>query len=159
MAANRPDMNFIGIEVHKPGVGHLLRLLGDQGIGNVRVIREDAVQVLRNHIKAHSLSGINLFFPDPWHKKRHHKRRIVQQDFLKLAADRLCPGGIFHAATDWQDYAEHMMHEFSNAGDLYENLAGTGNYLDRPEERPLTKFETRGQKLGHGVWDMKFIRC
>ncbi len=155
-ASRYPNKNFIGIEVHKPGVGHLLLKLQEQGSENVRVIRHDAIEVLQQQIATSSLAGINLFFPDPWHKKRHNKRRIVQADFLKLIASRLRPGGIFHTATDWEDYAQHMMRVLTAASDYFENCAGTGHYTPRPEDRPLTKFEQRGQKLGHGVWDLKF---
>lgn len=157
MAAAQPDNNYLGIEVHRPGVGNLIRLLGEQGLQNVRVICDDAVQVLKHRIADASLDRVQLFFPDPWHKKRHHKRRIVSPEFAALIAQKLKPGGIFHLATDWEDYAEQMMEVLSAAPD-YQNLAAKGEYSPRPEWRPLTKFEQRGQRLGHGVWDLLFQR-
>ena len=157
MAAMHPDNDYLGIEVHRPGVGTLLRLLGEQGIDNVRVICDDAVQVLRHHLPDASLDRVQLYFPDPWHKKRHHKRRIVTPAFTELVAQKLKPGGIFHLATDWQDYAEQML-AVMEAAPAYRNLAGPGEYSPRPDWRPLTKFERRGQRLGHGVWDLLFER-
>jgi tRNA (guanine-N7-)-methyltransferase len=158
MAAAAPDRNFIGIEVHRPGVGHLLMRIEELGLHNLRVMRKDAVAVLKHALPASSLDRVQLFFPDPWHKKRHHKRRILQPDFVALLARVLRPGGHFHAATDWQDYAEHMLAVLSAADTLFENTAGPGNYTPRPADRPLTKFEQRGQRLGHGVWDLLFRR-
>ena len=157
MAALYPERNYLGIEVHPPGVGHCLLKAAEADIDNLRLVNQDAMQVLRDHIPAASLAGLQLFFPDPWHKKRHHKRRIVQPDFLALAARSLQPGGIFHAATDWRDYAEHilrLLHEHP----AFENLSADGTYIPRPQDRPLTKFEQRGQRLGHGVWDLQFKR-
>lgn len=157
MAAAAPDTDFVGIEVHRPGVGNLLRLLGEAKLENVRVICDDAVQVLKHRLPDACLDRVQLFFPDPWHKKRHHKRRIVSPEFAQLIAQKLKPGGVFHLATDWEDYAEQMMDVLSAAAD-YENQAGAGNYSPRPDWRPLTKFEQRGQRLGHGVWDLLFVR-
>lgn len=158
MAAAAPQRNFIGIEVHRPGVGHLLLKIEELGLTNLRVMRKDAVQVLRHALAPASLDRVQLFFPDPWHKKRHHKRRILQPEFVRLLARVIRPGGHFHAATDWQDYAQHMMAVLGAADDLFENSAGPGNYAPRPAERPLTKFEQRGHRLGHGVWDLVFRR-
>jgi tRNA (guanine-N7-)-methyltransferase len=157
MAAAHPDQDYIGIEVHRPGVGNLIRLLAEQQLQNVRVICDDAVQVLKHRVADASLDRVQLFFPDPWHKARHHKRRIVSPEFAALIAQKLKPGGIFHLATDWQDYAEQMM-EVLSAAPGYQNLAGVGAYSPRPDWRPLTKFEQRGQRLGHGVWDLLFAR-
>ncbi|ORU92268.1 MAG: tRNA (guanosine(46)-N7)-methyltransferase TrmB [Cycloclasticus sp. symbiont of Bathymodiolus heckerae] len=155
MAASNPNRNYIGIEVHRPGVGHLLRLVLEKKLQNVRVFDTDAIDVLQCAIPDHSLDCVQLFFPDPWHKKRHHKRRIVQTEFLDLIHSKLKTGGNFHAATDWEQYAEHMMETISaHAG--FSNSNKTG-YADRPEHRPLTKFENRGLKLGHGVWDLIFL--
>ena len=157
MAALYPERNYLGIEVHPPGVGHCLLKAAEADIDNLRLVNQDAMQVLRDHIPAASLVGLQLFFPDPWHKKRHHKRRIVQPDFLALAARSLQPGGIFHAATDWQDYAEHIL-GLLREHPAFENLSADGTYIPRPQDRPLTKFEQRGQRLGHGVWDLQFRR-
>ena len=157
MAAANPDNNYLGIEVHSPGVGHLLLKIEELGLCNVRIIRHDAVAVLNQGISDGALEGAFLFFPDPWHKKRHHKRRILQPAFLQQLARVIRPGGLFHAATDWENYAEHMMLVLTQSQD-FENRLGAGNYSDRPAYRPLTKFEQRGQRLGHGVWDLLFIR-
>lgn len=155
MAQQHPERNYLGIEVHTPGVGHLLLKLGEQGYQNVRVCQHDAIEVLHNMIPTASLSGVYLFFPDPWHKKRHHKRRIVQPAFLALLAEKLMPGGFFHAATDWENYAEHILESLS----VSEQFTNTvENYTERPSDRLLTKFEQRGQRLGHGVWDLIFTR-
>lgn len=158
MARRYPDRNYLGVEVHRPGVGHLLLKLEESGCGNVRVIRHDAVEVMQQMLPAAGLSGVYLFFPDPWHKKRHHKRRIVQPAFVDSLARVIRPGGLFHAATDWQDYARHMMDMLSADRRLFENAAGPGQFFARPADRPLTKFEQRGQRLGHGVWDLIFTR-
>jgi len=158
MAQAHPHNNYLGIEVHRPGVGHLLIKIEELGVENLRVIRHDAVEVLRDGIADAALEGVFLFFPDPWHKKRHHKRRILKESFVKLLAQKIRPGGLFHAATDWEDYAEHMMAELSSASDLFENRSGVGNYAPKPDYRPLTKFEQRGLRLGHGVWDLIFTR-
>jgi tRNA (guanine-N7-)-methyltransferase len=155
MAANRPDINFIGIEVHPPGVGSLLMACAERGIDNIRIYREDAVEVLRHCIASASLAGVQLYFPDPWPKKKHHKRRLVQADFIALIGSRLRPGAWLHMATDWQDYAEHML-AVMQAMPQFHNRAGVGQYSQRPDWRPKTKFELRGERLGHGVWDLIF---
>ncbi len=155
MAVNHPENDYLGIEVHRPGVGNLLLQIEKQVINNIRVSNDDAVEVLEQQIPDASLDAVYLFFPDPWHKKKHHKRRIVQPDFTQLIYRKLKPGGIFHMATDWENYAEHMMDVMSVA-DGFENIAGSGQYIVRPEYRPLTKFEQRGHRLGHGMWDIIF---
>lgn len=157
MARDNPAYNYIGIEVHRPGVGHLLMKLEEYGCRNVRVCRHDAVEVLRDMIPEASLAGVFLFFPDPWHKKRHHKRRIVQPEFLQLLARKLAPGGFLHAATDWKDYADHMLGVLWQSPD-FRNTSSHGDFVPRPGYRPLTKFEQRGLRLGHGVWDLIFER-
>lgn len=158
MARRHPERNYLGIEVHGPGVGHLLRRIDEFGCTNVRVIRHDAVEVLDRMLPDQSFTGIFLFFPDPWHKKRHHKRRLVQPRFVDTVARLLKPGGVFHAATDWEDYAQHMITCLEQASDRFENTAGAGRFADRPSWRPLTKFEQRGRRLGHEVWDLVFRR-
>jgi tRNA (guanine-N7-)-methyltransferase len=158
MAADTPDQNYLGIEVHSPGVGRLLLEIEERGLKNLRVMRHDAVEVLENSITAHSLDGACLFFPDPWHKKRHHKRRILQPSFVQLLARSIKPGGVFHAATDWEHYAEQMMEVLSAADELFTNRVGPNRYSPRPDYRPVTKFEQRGERLGHGVWDLIFLR-
>ena len=155
MAAANPDHDYIGIEVHKPGVGHLLILLTEQGLTNVRVYCHDAIEILEQKIPDHSLAGLHLFFPDPWHKKKHHKRRIVRPSFVDLLNKKLQVGGYFHAATDWQHYAESMLEVLSASVGL-KNTSLTQDYCERPGYRPLTKFEQRGLRLGHGVWDLIF---
>lgn len=153
MAAARPDTNFVGIEVHPPGVGSLLMACDREGLENVRIYREDALDVLRDCIAPGSLEGVQLYFPDPWPKKKHHKRRIVQPDFVALVAERLRPGGWLHMATDWENYAEHMLAVMETQRQ-FRNQAGPGCYSERPPWRPRTKFEQRGERLGHGVWDL-----
>ena len=155
MAAANPDTDYIGIEVHKPGVGHLMMLLDQQGLNNVRIYCHDAIEIIEHKIADNSLAGVHLFFPDPWPKKKHHKRRIVRPDFVELLVRKLKIGGYFHAATDWQNYAEAMLAILS-AGSGINNTSPTGDYCERPEYRPLTKFEQRGIRLGHGVWDLIF---
>ncbi|MCF6283132.1 MAG: tRNA (guanosine(46)-N7)-methyltransferase TrmB [Candidatus Polarisedimenticolaceae bacterium] len=157
MAQNRPEYNYLGIEVHRPGVGHLMLRLAEGNLSNVRVMRHDAMEILRHHLADHSLAGLQLFFPDPWHKKRHNKRRIVRPEFIDLLRQTLQPGGFLHMATDWEHYAEQMMKELS-AAEGFKNSVGDNNFTPRPDERPLTKFEQRGERLGHGVWDLIFIR-
>ena len=157
MAAAAPEQDFIGVEVHKPGVGALLSGLLSQNLQNVRVYSCDALEVLRECVADASLDRVLLFFPDPWHKSRHHKRRIVQPAFAELIRQKLRVGGVLHMATDWQPYAEHML-EVLSAAPGYRNLATDGAYVPRPAERPVTKFERRGERLGHGVWDLKFQR-
>lgn len=153
IAAAHPDHDYLGVEVHTPGVGALLKQLGERGLGNVRVIQHDAVDVLNAMLAPASLAGIHVFFPDPWHKKRHHKRRLIQPPLVALLASRLAPGGYLHLATDWQDYAEHMLAVLAAEPQL-ENTGA--DYAPRPDTRPLTKFEQRGLRLGHGVWDLMF---
>lgn len=153
IAAAHPEQDFLGIEVHTPGVGSLLKLIGAQGLGNLRLIQHDAVEVLQAMIAPASLDGIHIFFPDPWPKKRHHKRRLVSTDFVALLASRLKPGGYVHLATDWEEYAAHML-AVLGAEPLLENSAA--DYAPRPAYRPLTRFETRGLRLGHGVRDLVF---
>jgi len=155
MAAMAPEMDFIGIEVHRPGIGHLLQALDKQAINNVRIFNEDAVKILGDCLPDGCLDRLLLFFPDPWHKKRHHKRRIVQPVFIELVARKLKPGGILHMATDWENYAGHMLKVVS-ASQKFQNCAEAGLYSDKPGYRPVTKFEHRGRKLGHGVWDLLF---
>lgn len=155
MAKAAPDFDFIGIEVHKPGVGACLSEAVSQQVHNLKVFEHDAVEVLEHMIADGSLDTVQLFFPDPWHKKRHHKRRIVQSDFVQLLRRKLKTGGVFHMATDWENYAEHML-EVMQAAEGFSNLSESQNYVERPEHRPLTKFEQRGQRLGHGVWDLMF---
>jgi tRNA (guanine-N7-)-methyltransferase len=155
MAKNESDKDFIGIEVHKPGVGACLKTADEQGVDNIRVMNHDAVEVLNNMIMDNSLSRVQLFFPDPWHKTRHHKRRIVQPEFVALLNKKLTIGGVFHMATDWENYAEHMLEVMQNAPG-YKNQSSNNDYVPRPDNRPLTKFEDRGHKLGHGVWDLMF---
>jgi len=157
MAAADPATDFIGIEVHRPGIGRLLLELERQGLGNVRLYREDAVQVMQHCLPPACLDRILLFFPDPWHKKRHHKRRIVQPEFIEMTARLLRPGGILHMATDWEDYAAQML-EVTQRSTAFRNCAGNGNYSPRPGYRPVTRFEQRGLKLGHDVRDLLFER-
>jgi len=158
MARRHPERNYLGIEVHRPGVGHLLLRLEEHGCENVRLIRHDAVDVVQRMLASASLSGAYLLFPDPWHKKRHHKRRILQTAFVEDLARVIHPGGFLHLATDWQDYAEHMLTTLEADRLHFANQAGPGNYSPRPAERPSTKFEQRGERLGHGVWDLIFTR-
>lgn len=157
MAKNAPEKNFIGIEVHSPGVGACMMAARDAGITNLRLLCHDAVEVFAKMLPEQSLACVQLFFPDPWHKKRHHKRRIVQDEFAQMLRSKLKIGGIFHMATDWENYAEHMV-EVMNVAQGYKNIATQGDYIERPKDRPLTKFEARGHRLGHGVWDMKYQR-
>ena len=157
MAAADPASNFIGVEVHRPGVGKLLHGMAEQGLDNIRVYCHDAVEVLTNCIAPQSLDTVQIFFPDPWHKKRHHKRRLIQPPFVELLSSRLKPGGLLHLATDWENYAEQMLEVLDASAEL-KNLAGPGQYSPRPDYRPLTKFERRGERLGHGVWDLLYTR-
>lgn len=157
MAERHPENDYLGIEVHRPGVGRVLARLEEKGLRNVRVICADAVEVLRKGIPDGNLESVYLFFPDPWPKKRHHKRRIVQPAFVALLGQKLRPGGILHMATDWEDYARHMMAVLGSARGFV-NAAGAGAFMPRPEDRPATKFERRGERLGHGVWDLVFRR-
>lgn len=157
MAKNQPGQDFLGIEVHRPGVGQLLNLIEQHNLTNVRVACTDAVELLKDHISDNSLDRLQLYFPDPWHKKRHHKRRIIQAEFIALLAKKIKPAGHIHIATDWQHYAEKMLDDLSNS-DSFINCADDSTYIPRPDYRPLTKFEQRGHKLGHDVWDLLFQR-
>ena len=153
IARAQPQNNYLGIEVHTPGVGGLLKLIDEGGLSNLRIIQHDAVEVLQHMIAPASLSGAHIFFPDPWPKKRHHKRRLIQPGFVALLTSRLAPGAYVHAATDWQDYAEQILAVFAAEPGLANTTQG---FAQRPDYRPLTKFESRGLKLGHGVWDIVF---
>ena len=155
IAKAHPEQDYLALEVHTPGVGNLLKLIEAEEIGNLRIIRHDAVEVLRDMIPDGSLDGVHVFFPDPWHKARHNKRRLIQGPFVAALVQKLKPGGYIHAATDWQDYAEQMLAVFS-AEPLLENTCA--DYAPRPDYRPLTKFEQRGLSLGHGVWDLVLRR-
>ena len=155
IAAAQPQTDFIGIEVHAPGVGALLKRIGEMGLTNLRLIQHDAVEVLEQMIAPASLAGVHIYFPDPWHKTRHHKRRLIQPAWVAQLTTRLAPGGYLHCATDWQDYAGQMLEVLQAEPGLL-NTAET--YAPRPDWRPLTKFENRGLQLGHGVWDLVFTR-
>ncbi len=157
MAIKEPDRNFLAVEVHAPGVGRLLQNLERRGIGNVRVAMEDAVTFMRERLAPASVEEVRIFFPDPWPKKRHRKRRLVQADFIALLAAKMKPGGLLHLATDWQPYAEHML-EIVEASGEFENLSPTGDYCAQPAWRPDTKYERRGNRLGHRTRDLVFRR-
>ncbi|MET3916801.1 tRNA (guanine-N7-)-methyltransferase [Variovorax sp. OAS795] len=156
IATVMPETHFLCCEVHEPGVGALLKRIGEQSITNIRICAHDAVDVLDHMLQPDSLAGVHVFFPDPWHKKRHNKRRLIQPGFVKKLAEHLRPGGYIHCATDWQPYAEQML-EVLSAEPLLRNTAE--GYAPKPAYRPLTKFENRGLKLGHGVWDLVFQRA
>jgi len=155
MAVNNPHNNYMGIEVHKPGVGRLLGNISELSLTNLRVMQADAVEVLKSQVQDESISAVQLFFPDPWHKRRHVKRRIVQDEFIQLLRKKLQSHGQFHMATDWKDYAVQMLKEM-NSAEGFKNCSASGDYIPRPEYRPMTKFERRGERLGHGVWDILF---
>jgi tRNA (guanine-N7-)-methyltransferase len=155
IAKAMPGTDFVGVEVHTPGVGSLLKQIGEQGIENLRLIQHDAVEVLNNMIADGSLAGVHIFFPDPWHKARHNKRRLIQPPFVKLLCEKLAPGGYIHCATDWEDYAVQMLEVLGAEPQLANTAEG---YAGKPSYRPLTKFENRGLKLGHGVWDLVFTK-
>ena len=157
MAAAHPEQDYIGIEVHRPGVGHLILQLEQRKLNNVRIYCHDAIEILEQRIDDDCLAGVHLFFPDPWPKKRHHKRRIVQPEFVDLVKRKLATGSYFHAATDWEHYAHHMLKVLSAANGLI-NTSRTGSFYERPEFRPMTKFENRGLRLGHSVWDLIFTK-
>jgi len=157
LAAAHPEEDFLGIEVHRPGVGHLMLRAEALGLANLRVASRDAVEILGARVPDASLDAVLLYFPDPWPKKRHHKRRIVQPDFVALVASRLQAGGVLRMATDWQPYAEHML-DVAGACTALRNESPQGDYVARPASRPVTRFERRGQRLGHGVWDLAFRR-
>ena len=149
--------DFIGVEVHGPGVGRVMNSLAARDAGNVHLYRHDAVEVLEHEIAAAALAEVRIWFPDPWHKKRHHKRRLIQPGFVALLASRIAPGGLLHLATDWQEYAEHMLEVMEAAPD-WQNVSGPGQYTTKPAWRVETHFERRGLKLGHGVWDLLYRR-
>ena len=155
IAGVMPDKDFIGVEVHTPGVGSLLKLIGEQNLSNLKAIQHDAVEVLRDMIPDGSLHGVHINFPDPWHKARHNKRRLIQPAFVKHLVQKLAPGGYIHLATDWEDYAVQMLEVLSAEEGLQNTADG---YAPQPAYRPLTKFENRGLKLGHGVWDLVFTK-
>lgn len=153
IAQGMPGTDFLGVEVHTPGVGALLKHIGEKQLGNVRIVQHDAVEVLEHMVPPDSLAGVHVFFPDPWHKKKHNKRRLIQPAFVARLATRLAAGGYIHCATDWQPYAEQMLEVLSGEPSMENTAEG---YAPKPAYRPLTKFENRGLKLGHGVWDLVF---
>jgi tRNA (guanine-N7-)-methyltransferase len=159
MAEREPAKNFIGIEVFRPGIGSILQQMHAKQLKNLRIIYHDAVEVLENHIADHSLSGVQIFFPDPWPKRRHHKRRLIQPEFVALVWQKLKPGGFLHLATDWEDYAKHMVKVLTqgkkNKG--WRNLAKEGMFLSHSSHRPVTKFERRGKKLNHQIWEVFLV--
>ncbi len=155
MAINEPEYNFLGIEVYEAGVGRLINEANKHGLTNLKIIKEDAVEVLKNNLATDSLYGFQLYFADPWHKKKHHKRRIVQTEFMDLMSTKLINGGFVHMATDWENYAEYMMETLENHPS-FKNTQTAHTYSLRPKRRPITKFERRGERLGHGVWDLLF---
>ncbi len=157
IARNHPENDYLGIEVHRPGVGHLLQLIDEHGLTNLRVMSEDAVEILEKQIPDNSLDALYLFFPDPWHKKRHHKRRQVNPAWAQLVRRKLKIGGKLHLATDWEHYAEQMR-DVLNAAEGFTNTSVSNDYVTKPDYRPETKFERRGLRLGHGVWDLIFER-
>jgi tRNA (guanine-N7-)-methyltransferase len=156
IAAQHPQNDYLCVEVHTPGVGSLLKQVEELGLSNIRVVQHDAVEVLQHMLAPASLDGVHIFFPDPWHKKRHHKRRLIQPELVALLCERVKPGGYVHMATDWQDYAEQVLAVFSAEPRLVNTAP---DYAPRPEYRPATKFEQRGLRLGHGVWDIVFRRA
>jgi tRNA (guanine-N7-)-methyltransferase len=158
MALARPDQNFVGVEVHRPGVGHLLLKLEEKGIENLRIACADAVEFLQARAPEQTLDGVRIYFPDPWPKKRHHKRRIIRPEFVRLLASRMRTGGVLHIATDWEPYAEHILMVMADSCE-FENLSETGDFSPRPQWRPDTKYERRGERLGHSVFDLVFKRC
>ena len=158
LAAAHPERDYFGIEVHRPGVGHLLMAAQANNLTNLRVSAHDAIEVLEHQVPAVSLDEVLVLFPDPWHKKRHHKRRLIQPPFVELIASRLAPAGVLRLATDWEPYAVQMLEVLSAANALFENLSPTGDWMPRPDERAPTRFEKRGARLGHGVWDLAFRR-
>jgi len=153
-----PDRDFIGVEVHGPGVGRLMNTLASRDARNVRLYKHDAVEVLEHEVAPAALAEVRIWFPDPWHKKRHHKRRLIQPGFIELLASRMAPNGLLHLATDWQEYAEHMQ-EVMEAAPGWHNQSGSGQYAEKPASRIETHFERRGLKLGHGVWDLLYRRA
>ena len=158
IATVRPDDNFLCCEVHQPGVGALLKRIGEQNIANIRIATHDAVEVLDNMLVPDQLDGVHIFFPDPWHKKRHNKRRLIQAPFVAKLVAKLKPGGYIHCATDWKEYAEQMLDVLGHTQGLTNTATDTSGYAEKPSYRPMTKFENRGIKLGHGVWDLVFVK-
>ncbi|ALK88533.1 tRNA (guanosine(46)-N7)-methyltransferase TrmB [Limnohabitans sp. 63ED37-2] len=158
IARVRPDDNFLCCEVHEAGVGALLKRIGEQDLHNIRILRHDAVEVIDHMLSPGSLDGVHIFFPDPWHKTKHHKRRLIQPALVNKLAQRLKPGGYLHCATDWQPYAEQMMEVIGGEPLLANTSDAADGFAAKPDYRPLTKFENRGLKLGHGVWDLVFRR-
>jgi tRNA (guanine-N7-)-methyltransferase len=159
IAAVRPEDDFLCCEVHEPGVGALLKRVGEQDLGNVRILQHDAVEVLEHMLTPNSLDGVHIFFPDPWHKLRHHKRRLIQAPFVQQLLDRMKTGAYLHVATDWQPYAEHILAVLQAEAGLTNATDRADGYADQPSYRPLTKFENRGLRLGHGVWDLVFKKA
>ena len=157
MSQAAPELNFLGIEVHRPGVGALIALAHEQNLENLKVFCEDANEVLKEHVSDNSIHRLQLYFPDPWHKVRHNKRRLVQPAFVQTIRPKIEIGGVFHMATDWEPYAKHMMKVMESA-EGFRNVSGEQKYAEHPEYRPYTKFEKRGKNLGHGVWDLLFER-
>ncbi len=157
MAQAHPAENYLGVEVHQPGVGHLLLKMEQHGIANIRIANDDAVEFLQRQVREASLAGVRIYFPDPWPKKRHHKRRIIQPAFVDLLASRVHPGAILHLATDWEPYAKYML-EVMQSAEGFANLSPAGDFSDKPEWRPQTKYERRGERLGHRVRDLLFRR-
>jgi tRNA (guanine-N7-)-methyltransferase len=158
LAATHPERDYLGVEVHRPGVGHLFMLAEKSGITNLRASAHDAVEVLREQIAPGALDEVLVLFPDPWHKKRHHKRRLIQAPFVELVASRMAAGGVFRLATDWEPYAQQMLEVLAASKGSFTNLSPTGDWMPRPDERAPTRFEKRGTRLGHGVWDLAFKR-
>jgi tRNA (guanine-N7-)-methyltransferase len=158
IAALMPEKNFLCCEVHTPGVGALLKRISEQGLTNIRIVQHDAVEVLAHMLTPPCLDGVHIFFPDPWHKKKHNKRRLIQAPLITQLVSRLKPGGYLHCATDWQPYAEQILEVLSGEALLKNTSTAEGGYAPKPHYRPLTKFENRGIKLGHGVWDLVFER-
>ncbi|MFN0314673.1 MAG: tRNA (guanosine(46)-N7)-methyltransferase TrmB [Burkholderiales bacterium] len=155
IASLHPETDYLGVEVHAPGVGSVLKLASEKGLANLRILQHDAVEIVRHMLPQESLNGVHIFFPDPWPKTRHHKRRLIQASFVSLLASRLKPGGYLHMATDWREYAEQMLAVLHAESSLDNTAQG---FATRPAYRPMTKFEQRGLKLGHGVWDLIFRR-
>ena len=158
IAQRLADKNFVGIEVHTPGVGALLKLIGENNIRNLRIIQHDAVEVLKSMVADNSLDGLHIFFPDPWPKKRHHKRRLIQAEFVKLLVQKLASGGYLHLATDWEDYAHHMLGVLAAERGLNNTPEATNGFSPRPEYRGSSSFERKGLAKGHGVWDLVFVK-
>jgi tRNA (guanine-N7-)-methyltransferase len=158
LATAHPERDYLGIEVHRPGVGHLLMLAASNNLANIRACAHDAVEVLKFQVASGALDEVLVLFPDPWHKKRHHKRRLIQPPFVELLASRLKPGGMLRLATDWEEYALQMLEVLQAASASFSNLSPSGDWMPRPDERAPTRFEKRGARLGHGVWDLAFQR-